>query len=182
MSRIRRKSRFRAPLNVCKLGATMTLASTLSERERTVLAAVCDAFHPRLAVEAGDDERLFTANALDIGVPAAAEDAIGLAAPAQRDEFRQLLRLLDNRMFGLVVSGAARGVSAMTAEQRGRLLTSMSTSTIPQMRTGFQALKRLSSFLFYSVRRADGSNPALEAMAYAPSARPATAAPRLEVT
>jgi choline dehydrogenase-like flavoprotein len=160
----------------------MASASVLSERERAVLAAVCDAFHPPLAAGPGDDERLFAASAVDMGVPAAAEDAINLLGPAQRAELRRLLRLLDNGMVGFFLSRSARGVSAMTAEERGRLLTAMSTSTIPQVRSGFQALKRLSSFLFYSIGGGDGSNPALMALGYTPSSRPPAGAPLLEVT
>ena len=160
----------------------MDSASALSQRERAVLGAVCDAFHPRLIAGPGDDERLFAANAAEVGVPAAAENAIGLLGPAQRAELRRLLRLLDNRMLGLVLSRSARGVNALTADERGRLLSTMSTSTIPQMRSGFQALKRLSSFLFYSIGGGDKTNPALEALGYPPSPRPPAGAPLLDVT
>ena len=46
----------------------MTTDSALSDRERAVLAAVCDAFHPRLTAEPGDDVALFAASAAELGV------------------------------------------------------------------------------------------------------------------
>jgi choline dehydrogenase-like flavoprotein len=155
----------------------MAHTSVLSDRERTVLEIVCDAFHPPLAVGPDDDSALFGASAGALGVPAAAEDAIGLLAPAQQAELRQLLRLLDNGLATFLISRAPR-LSSMTGEQRARLLVALSTSAVPQLRSGFQALKRLSSFLFYSIPGADGGSPVWTALGYVPSpCPPAHAAP-----
>jgi choline dehydrogenase-like flavoprotein len=160
----------------------MASAPVLSERERAVLTAVCDAFHPRLVAEPGDNAELFAASAGELGVSAAAEEAIALLAAAQQNELRQLLRLIDNGFVALCISGDARGVRRMTADQRARLLAAMSTSPLPQLRSGFQALKRLSSFLFYAVTRADGTSPVWNALGYVPSGKsPATARP-LDIT
>jgi len=160
----------------------MSAPSVLSAQERAVLTTICDAFHPPLTAGADDDAALFAASAVEAGVPAAAEKAIGLLAPAQQAELRQLLRLLDNTIVSLVLSRSTRGVSAMSRAERSRLLSEMSTSQIPQLRTGFQALKRLSSFLMYSAREADGSNAALTAMGYITSPLPPARASALEVT
>ena len=160
----------------------MASPSVLSARERAVLTAICDAFHPPLAAGPEDDAALFATSAVEVGVPAAAAEAIGLLATAQQAELRQLLRLLDNTVVSLALSRTTRGVSAMTRAERSRLLSKLSTSPIPQLRSGFQALKRLSSFLMYSVRQTDGSNPALAALGYVTSPLPSPRAAGLDVT
>lgn len=132
--------------------------SILSDRERAVLTALCDAFHPRLTPEPGDDERLFSANPAELGVPGAAEKWMGALATAQQNELKQLLRLLDSRVVGLILAGVPRGASAMTLEERVRLLQRLSTNRVPQLRSGFQAVRRLSSFLMYAGIDAGESN------------------------
>jgi hypothetical protein len=58
----------------------MASPSVLSARERAVLTAICDAFHPPLAAGPEDDAALFATSAVEVGVPAAAAEAIGLLA------------------------------------------------------------------------------------------------------
>ena len=101
----------------------------LSERERTALAAVCDALHPSLPADGTDDPTLFAASANSQGVPRAAEDALMLLAPADRGQLLRLLRLLEGPLVGLTI-GKPRRFSAMKPADRERLLRSMSTSRI----------------------------------------------------
>jgi hypothetical protein len=83
-------------------------AGGLSPGERATLRCVCTALLPALQPEAGDDPRLFTLAAGDLGVPAAMEQAIGSLDPAQQEQFRQLLRALEQpAMIGLL-TGTAR--------------------------------------------------------------------------
>jgi choline dehydrogenase-like flavoprotein len=154
----------------------------LTETERAILAVVCDAFHPRLTPGPGDDRALFSTSASDVGVPAAAEDAIARLHPSQQTELRQLLRLLDNALAVLLLGGPARGITTMSAVHRGRLLARLATSRVPQLRSGFQALKRLSSFLYYSVADATDENPAWARLGYHPSPMPRPGAPLLRIT
>jgi choline dehydrogenase-like flavoprotein len=145
-------------------------ARLLTDRERTALAAACDALHPSLDPEGADDPILFAASATNLGVPGAAEEAIGLLAASDRRSLTRLLRLLDSPLPGLLI-GRPRGISALSAADRERLLRAMSTSRIPIVRSGFQALKRLSSFLYYSAMDRTGSNPTWPSIGYAPSRR-----------
>jgi choline dehydrogenase-like flavoprotein len=160
------------------------MASTfrLTDRERASLVAICDGFHPALTVESGDDPLLFGASASDLGVPAAAEEAIGmLAAPDQR-ELCRLLALLDFAPVARLVGGPMRGVTQMTADERGRMLWSMATSRIPQLRSGFQALKRLSGFLYFTNTDETGQNRIWPSVGYRPSPKAAATDQRLEIT
>jgi choline dehydrogenase-like flavoprotein len=147
----------------------------LTERERAALAAACDAFHPSLAPEGTDDATLFSASATSLGVPRAAEDAIDMLAPADRRALLRLLRLLDGPLLGLTI-GKPRRLSAMAPADRERLLRSMSTSRLPPLRSGFQALRRLSSFLYYSTTDKTGHNAVWPRIGYTPSPRGAVGA------
>ncbi len=160
----------------------MASKSPLSDRERAVLAALCETFHPQLVPRDGDASSLFGASAGELGVPRAAEDAIALLADDQRDDLRRFLRLLDNRVAALAMGGPMRSVLAMTMDERERLLFSLATSRVGQIRTAFQAIKRLSSFLFYTLSRHDGTSPVWEAIGYKPSRRPTTSAARINVS
>lgn len=148
----------------------MSPGRPLTERERAALVAVCDAFHPALDAEGTDDPTLFGASAASQGVPAAAEAAIRSLAASDRAALTRLLRLLASPLPGLFI-GKPRGIAAMQPDDRERLLRSMSTSWFPPFRTGFQALKRLSSFLFYSVPDRTGFNATWPRIGYTPSPR-----------
>ncbi|HSQ29038.1 MAG TPA: GMC family oxidoreductase [Gemmatimonadaceae bacterium] len=150
----------------------MSDADSLTDSERDVLRAVCEAFHPSLPATGEDDRVLFGTSALDVGVPQAAERAIELLPAIERAEVRQLLRLMDGRMFGALLCGVPRGIVEMSDSDRERVLVAMSTRRLPQLRSGFQALKRLTSFLFYSVTDDAGTNPLWPRIGFAPSSLP----------
>src|SRR6476646_5608250 len=149
--------------------------SVLTERERASLAALCNAFHPSLPTDGYDDPLLFSTSAGDLGVRRAAEKAMALLPPTERAELRRLLRFLDSVLGGLVIRRFA-GVTKMSLDERGKLLRALSVHRNAQLRQGFQALKRLSSFLYYSVVDQQGRNPIWPAIGYAPSDQPAAGA------
>lgn len=160
----------------------MTSTFRLTDRERASLAAVCDGFHPSLTAESGDDPLLFGTSASNLGVDVAAEEAIGLLAVPDRRELRQLIALLDFGPVAWVAGGPMRGVTRMSVEERGRMLLSMATSRIPQLRSGFQALKRLSGFLYYTTTDETGRNRIWPSIGYHPSPKAAPTDQRLEIT
>lgn len=129
---------------------------TLTERERAVLAVVCDTFHP--------------------GSPAlvasAAEQMVLSLAGREQREIRLLLRLLDTALVGLLSTGSPRGLMRRSVEDRERLMRGLSTSAVPQLRSGFRAVKKLTSFLRYSVTDERGWNSTWDEVGYAPSPMP----------
>ena len=148
---------------------TRSLApSLLSPDERTTLLWVCGALFPRLVPEAGDDRDLFEADAVSLGVPAAMEEALSAVPPEQVQDFRLLLRALDHPLFMLGLSGKARSFRSLRADEREKVLLSMATSAVPLARKGFQAVKRLASFLFYSVMDERRGNPTWNGIGYVP--------------
>lgn len=150
----------------------------LTSAERSTLEAICNAFLPVLTTETGDAPALFALDAAALGVAAAMEQAIGGLDDAQRSQFRQLLRVLERPLVIRLLIGKGRGFRALGQDDQVQVLLKLATSRLPLLRTGFQGLKRLATFLFYSVTDAQGHNPTWAAIGYTPSANP-PAAPRL---
>jgi choline dehydrogenase-like flavoprotein len=142
--------------------------SLLSPDERTTLLWVCGALFPRLEAAGGDSAELFTADAISLGVPGAIEEALAAVPQEQVQDFRLLLRALDHPLFILGIIGKAKSFRSLRAEDRERVLLAMATSSVPLARKGFQAVKRLASFLFYSLMDERRGNPTWRGIGYAP--------------
>jgi len=154
----------------------------LSPAERRTLAAVCEALLPALPPEGADDTRLFALDASSLGLAGEIERAVAELARDQQGDFRKLLRLLAQPAFLLVLAGRARPFADLPPDLRERALLAMATSRLEPLRTGFQVLKRLATFLFYSLCPDGGDNPAWAAIGYARSANPPAEEPALQLT
>jgi len=87
-------------------------------------------------------------------------------------EFGQLLDVLDKPLAGLTWWGPLQPFRALAPAQRERLLQSWAGSRLAPLRQGFQALRKLCTFLYYADSPADGApNPAWAALGY-PGPRP----------
>ena len=142
--------------------------SLLSPGERTTLLWICGALFPRLEAAGGDDPALFAADAVSLGVPAALEEALAAVPPEQLQDFRLLLRALDHPLFVLGIAGKAKSFRSLRAEEREKVLLTMATSSVPLARKGFQAVKRLTSFLFYALMDERRANPTWHGIGYLP--------------
>ena len=142
------------------------MTAFLSDGERRTLAAVCDTLMPRVDPAPGDSAALFGLCAADVDLAGAVEQAFDALTTRQRNELRLFIRLLDSPFFMLPAAGVVRGFTAMRACERDGALLRLANHPLPPLRTGFQALKRLASFLFYSVPGPDGTSPAANAMGY----------------
>jgi choline dehydrogenase-like flavoprotein len=92
-------------------------------------------------------------------------------------EFRQLLALLAGSVGGLLLIRKPKHFSELPLEQREKYLLAMANSPLPQLRQGYQALKRLAGFIFFSVPDAQGINPNWAVLDYE-APLPAPDAPR----
>lgn len=153
----------------------------LTEKERRSLAAVCDGLLPRLEPRAGDSPELFRLGAADLDIAGAVEQVMAALSARQIRELRLFLRFLDSPLFMLPVTGRASGVSKLGAAEREAALLAMSNSPLPAVRTGYQALKRLATFLFYCVTGESGASPTWPALGYALASPPVGSSP-LKVT
>lgn len=149
----------------------------LTDRERRTIASVCDTFLPAMDPTDGESPELFRLGASDLDVAAAVEQAILSLSTRQQKELRLFLRLLESTAFMLLVARRPRAFSKQWSDQREKTLCALATSWLPQARSGYQALKRLVTFLFYSITDASGANPTWPVLQYAvpaaPRARPA---------
>ena len=141
--------------------------------ERRALNAACNALLPSLEPRPGNDALLFRLSAADIGVAAAVETAIATLSARQRGELRLFLRLVESRAFMLVASGMPSAMSGMSPTERERALLRMSVHPLAPVRSGYQALRRLATFLFYSAANGGRDNPALARIGYSVPAAPA---------
>ncbi len=73
-----------------------------------------------------------------------------LPRPADRAELALLLWLLESRLVNLLLSGIPKPFTSMSPQQRERCLRGWATSSIPQRRKAFQALKRLTTVTHYT--------------------------------
>jgi long-chain-alcohol oxidase len=94
-------------------------------------------------------------------------DAIGrLPRAADRAELERLLGVLESRAANLLLGGVPRPFTGMAPAQRERYLAAWSRSRFGVRRKAFQALKRLSTVLYYTATDAAGKNPAWGELGY----------------
>jgi long-chain-alcohol oxidase len=144
----------------------------LSPRQRQALEQICDTFCPSQP-----------------GVPSASElgvaDAViaAVALNPRESERRQLAALLsawDARALGAIGGVGWARFSAMSREQRERVLLAWADSRLPQRRAVFQALRKAALLFYYALPgRYGGRNPVWDAIGYdGPLGKLAGAAPK----
>lgn len=152
------------------------MSDTLSDRQRSTLAAVCETLLPSFRVES-DPHGLFSTGAATAGTATRAGALIGaLRDPGDATRLRLLLSALDTRFLGFVLTGRFAGFRALTPADRERALSRLAFSRVPLMRAGFQALKRLAHVAHYCWPVDGGGHPAWRAVGY-PGPLPPAAAP-----
>lgn len=157
-------------------------APILSTTERATLEAVCDALVPALAADADDTALLFALNGSAVGLAWAVEQAIGAHDDEAQRQLRRLLRMLEHPLTMRVLARRGQPFSALPQPDRERALLALATNPASQLRSGFQALKRLATFLFYSMTDEDGTNPTWPVIGYTPSSNPPAPESRLVLT
>lgn len=114
---------------------------SLTPARSAVLLALADTFVPALAE----------------GIPAGSaglnldklQEAIREQPEGAQTEFSQLLDLLEKPLLGLTWFGPLKPFRKLEAGQREQLLQSWAASNVPQLRKGFQALRKLCTLLYY---------------------------------
>ncbi len=140
-----------------------TEAGRFSASEVRTLASLAETFVPGVdAARIGD---------------LAAQALVRAADPAQVAQLRLVLRLLEQPLANLVTAGRLAGLTAMTIPERERLMLRWAHSPLALKRSGFQALRKLLSFLAYAAPDAEGQNSLLTAIGYATDDPPATSQP-----
>ncbi|UCF41029.1 MAG: FAD-dependent oxidoreductase [Gemmatimonadota bacterium] len=138
----------------------------LNDRQRAVLAAVCETLLPEIRRD-DDPEGFFATGAARAGTAARVEQLIAsLADPRDRSRIRTLLDALGSPLANLVLSGRPASLTRLPPAAREMVLRGWAHSRLPLRRAGFQALKRLAHVAYYGWPVTDGSNPAWRHVGY----------------
>ena len=154
----------------------------LKHAERLTLADLCDTLMPAIVPEVDDNPQLFALDAASLGVPGAMEEAFATLARSQQLQIRLLLRALERPLVNRLLAGTARSFHDLEHPERQRVLLALARSRSSSLRAGFQGLKRLATFLFYSLLDGDGTNPTWPAIGYSPSSNQPARDPSVKLT
>ena len=157
------------------------VAGWLTPEEFSILEAVCETLLPSLKPPAGSSEAVaayYRRSAKDLHVAMLVAETLSQENEKAKAEFRQLLGLLNSPVSGLMLAGSPRPFKALSQEKREKYLSAMANSPLGQLRQGYQAIKRLATFVYFSVPDAEGVNPNWEVLDYAAPAPPPADAPQ----
>src|SRR6266446_4857947 len=157
------------------------VAGWLTPGEFSILETVCDTLLPSLEPPAGSSEVVaayYRRSARDLNVAQLVAETLSLENEQAKAQFRQLLGLLSNAAAGMMLAGSPRPFKTLPQEKREKYLTAMANSPVGQLRQGYQAIKRLATFIYFSVPNPEGVNPNWDVLDYMAPAPPPTDAPQ----
>jgi choline dehydrogenase-like flavoprotein len=138
----------------------------LTDAQFQTLSLICDTLIPPVAADPDPDGYWRrTASDLDIAHVVAAAIA-EFPVAKDRSGLAQLIGLFDNPLANLLLGGRWMRFSALSPETRERYLRDWEQSRLPLKRQGFQALKRLTGFTYFSHTGVSGTNPNWPALQY----------------
>ncbi|HEX4545522.1 MAG TPA: GMC family oxidoreductase N-terminal domain-containing protein, partial [Candidatus Acidoferrum sp.] len=121
----------------------------LTLRQQRALESICETFLPRAKG---------WPSALDLEIPKAIAEAMDYNPRSQdRAQLLQLLDFWDSRLHGLFTLGRLKLFSALSSEDRIRVLLSWADSNIAKRRAVFQALRKAVGFLYVMLPRPNGA-------------------------
>jgi choline dehydrogenase-like flavoprotein len=134
--------------------------SRLTDRQRAVLAAVCETLLPEISLD-DDPEGFFASGAAGAGTAGRVEQLIAsLCDPRDRSRIGLLLDALGSPLANLVLSGRPAALMRLAPDAREAVLRGWAHSRLPLRRAGFQALKRLAHVAYFGWPMRNGSHPA----------------------
>ena len=157
------------------------VAGWLSPDEFMIIEAVCDTLLPSLEPPIGSSETVaayYRRNAADLHVPMLLAETLAHENAETQTEFRQLLAVMASPFGSLLLVANPKPFINLQPEQREKYLLAMANSSNGQLRQGYQALKRLATFIFYSVPNPQGKNPNWGVLDYETPTLPHTDSPR----
>jgi choline dehydrogenase-like flavoprotein len=110
------------------------------------------------------------------------EETLGLLSEGDRSRFRLFLKMLDQPLFIALQTGRAARFASLSVDDAERVLLSLSTSRVGDLRSAFQAIRRLATFHYYSASNASGVDPVWKAIGYEPSSNPPATPRALRLT
>jgi len=138
---------------------------SLSAAQLRTLTSVCNSLVP--SGGASGSAALSGLSASSVGVDRALAEIIDeKLEPSLRSQFHRLLGILDSRAYNLVLTGRPVRFSELDDDSKEEYLKAWRDSRLATKRTAFQALKRLTCFLFYSLPVDSAGNPTWPLIGY----------------
>jgi long-chain-alcohol oxidase len=146
----------------------------LTPRARQALEEICATFCPR-----GDG----LPSPAELGTVDAVLAAVDATRPAEQLQLAALFNLWDTPVMGAVGGAGFTRFSALTQEQREKVLLSWGESKIPERRAVFQALRKAALLFYYMIPARDGGrNPVWDVIGYDGPLGPLESAPPKALT
>ena len=112
--------------------------------------------------------------ASDLRVAQLLAETLALENAEAQTQFHHLMSLMASPVSSLLLARSTKPFVELSQEQREKYLFAMANSPLGSLRQGYQTLKRLSGFIYFSVPDAQGVNPNWEVLDYkAPAPPPA---------
>ena len=125
----------------------------LTPRQKRALENICETFLPRAEG---------WPSALELGIPEAIAGNLDFNPRSKdRTQILQLLDFWDSSLHGFFTIGKLKSFSALSPEDRVRILLSWADSSIAKRRAAFQALRKAVGFLHVMLPGANGSRSAV---------------------
>jgi choline dehydrogenase-like flavoprotein len=141
----------------------------LSASEFHILETFCDTFFPILDPPAASSElqmAYYRRSASDIHLARLIAEQVVQENKETQADFHRLLAVLMNPVTGLLLVGKLKPFVGLSQEWREKYVLAMAHSPLGQLRQGFQTIKRLAGFLFFSVPDDQDRNPHWKVLDY----------------
>lgn len=142
-----------------------TMKLELNSRQIQILKSVCDTLIPSIK-QKDKYETFWELKASDLEIHEKLREVLALQSQQDQEEFKILLKTFELPLIGFLLSGKWNQFDKLDFEIREKWLKNLSSSSIPAFRKGFQALKKLTCFLFYTDTSVKDPNPTWEHIAY----------------
>lgn len=145
------------------------IAGWLTAEEFHLLESICDTLLPTLDPPAGSSDVVaayYRRNARDLEIARHVAEVLALENEDERNKLRQFLGLLTSPAGGLLVVGSPHSFSTLSQAKREKYLLALANCSLGLLRQGYQAIKRLATFLYYAIPDGSGVNPNWAAIDY----------------
>jgi choline dehydrogenase-like flavoprotein len=136
----------------------------LTERQCNILEEVANTFIAS-DTTGGENEGFWFSRGADRVAPGKIAEVIASQPRPAREEFAQLLKILDSNLLGMTWTGPMKKFLDLTFHQREKLFITWSNSPVKKLRKAFSSLKKLSTFIYFSSTE-DGHHPDFKSIQY----------------
>jgi hypothetical protein len=145
------------------------IAGWLSSSEFHILEVVCETFLPSLEPPPASSKMAaayYWRSAHDLHIAMHMAELLAAESAEKHAQMHQLLAFFANPVGSLLLVGKLKPFVELDLAVREKYLLAMANSPLSLLRQGYQVLKRLTGFIYYSQPNEQGSNPNWEILDY----------------